>query len=677
MIPHKYIWKNVNFNATNKSIIDKLLDNRAVVDKEKFLNPTLDDLHSPFLLLDMEKAVERILKSVHEQKLITIYGDYDVDGITSTSILYIFLQEIGAIVDYYIPDRIKEGYGLNENAIIHIAKTSDLVVTVDTGISAISEVALANQLELDIIITDHHKCHEQIPEAYCVIDPKRLECNYPNEAIAGVGIVFKLITAIAIKLDIKETIYKYLDIVAVGTVADVVPLIGENRALTSLGFKLMSNTQNLGLKALLNIVNPTNNPITSDLIAFQIGPRINAISRLGNAKLGVELLTTSSNERAIEIAHILDEANIKRKEIEQEIISSSIEYIENNIDLDKQKIIVIPGEGWPHGVIGIVASKILNKYYRPTIILTLEDDVYTGSARSVEGFDIFKALLAKKQYFLKFGGHEMAAGLRMAKSEVKKFIQHINEENYEILTKEILTPKLNIDLEVTTADINISLYNELFKLEPYGNGNIAPILKVRGKIYKIQLMGKNLEHIRITIISDNKPLETIGFFLAELDDFLNIGEEVEIAGGLSKNEWQNKINIQLIITDIKSIVENENKSKYYLECYQKFKLPTVINFEGKSYNELKLFIPTYEDCKVVFRCINKNPKNFMSMHKLSYILDMTEYKILQIFDIFYELGFLSYKYDNNRIYYIIENYIKNKLENSCKFNLLSEFLKGE
>ena len=368
-----------------------------------FLNPDYSRLYNPFLLKDMDKAVNRILSALENKEKIIIYGDYDVDGITSTSILFLFLKENGAIVDYYIPNRMEEGYGLNLEAINKIKdKGTDLIITVDTGITAVNEVALAKELGMDVIITDHHECQAEVPQAYAVIDPKQEDCSYPFKLLAGVGVSFKLIQALAKKLNNENSICKYMDIVSVGTVADIVPLIDENRILVKKGFEDIPNTQNIGLDALLKVSGYKGGPVTTGLIGFALGPRLNASGRIGDAKRGIELLITNDKEKAKMIADELNEENKNRQAMEQEIFNEAISLIEKEFDIKNTKVIVIAGEGWHQGVIGIVASKIVEKYYRPTILLTIEDGIAKGSARSVEGFNIFEALCESSQFLTKF-----------------------------------------------------------------------------------------------------------------------------------------------------------------------------------------------------------------------------------------------------------------------------------
>ncbi|OON99841.1 MAG: single-stranded-DNA-specific exonuclease RecJ [Epulopiscium sp. Nele67-Bin004] len=703
MIPNKYEWITDNTKDTT-DILGHILDTRNILDKDKFLSPTIKHLYDPYLLADMSTAVERILIAKDKGEHVTIYGDYDVDGITSTSILYMFLKSLGIQVDYYIPDRISEGYGINISALKNIAKTSSLVITVDTGIAAVKEIEAVK--ELDVIVTDHHECQEVLPNAYCIINPKRPDCQYPCEVLAGVGVTFKLIQAIAMKLDIVDTIWKYLDIVAIGTIADLVPLVDENRTLTWLGFRKMENTTHIGVKALLDVIGKSK--ITASLIGFQVAPRINAIGRLGDAKIGVELLTCTDAVRAEEIAKFLDEENTTRKEMEKQIFLAAEAYIDNNL-LDRD-VIVVAGEGWHHGVIGIVASKIVSKYYKPTIVFTLEDGVYTGSARSVTGFSMFDALVEedKKGLLLRFGGHDMAAGLSIEQHNFETFRNEFVNSNEHKLTQEILTPKMKIDAVANILDINLELYNELEKLEPLGMSNPTPKLEVSGTVKEIMAMGKDMSHLKISICEGAQVVDTVGFGQAEYIHHIAKGDNIVIAGTLDRNEWKNKVKIQLHIKAIKSTDDVESQSKRFLELYKNIKNPIIVEkssateyfitekeilekqhseknsntfgtqypkicYNNKTYvcgtNELLQMIPTHDDCKILYRHLRDNRRGVISLNKIQ---NMTEYKFLQILDIFAELQFISYKIKDSLVYFKINQAPKTTLENSQRFVLLQQ-----
>lgn len=740
MLPNQYQWQ-IKQQAQTGTIVEQILEARGIKDKtqiQAFLNPTKEQMHSPYLLNDMKKAVERIQQTKKDNEHIVIYGDYDVDGVTSTSILYMFLKEQGYSVSYYIPNRTEEGYGLNKNALQKIRAYSGLVITVDTGIAATEEVAFGRSIGLDIIITDHHECQEKLPDAYCTINPKRQDSTYPFDCLAGVGVTFKLIHALAIKEDVEEKIWKYIDIVALGTVADVVPLEKENRIITSLGFKQMANTVHVGLKALIEVVQTHKDKITSNLIGYQLGPRINAAGRISDAKIGVKLLTTTDEKEGYEIARLLDDENKKRQEMEQEILAQAEKYIEETIDVKKEKIIVVAGDGWHHGVIGIVASRIMAKYYRPTIILTKEDGVYSGSARSVEGFNIFEALTHVKQYLLRFGGHEMAAGLSLEEAQLEVFRRELNAYGEQFLTKDCLTPKLHIDLALDMEVLNLEVCDHLERLEPFGVANPTPLFAIRGHVQYAQKIGQD-KHIKLVIQKEHQVIQGVGFDKGHLADFLTEGEEVILACELTKNVWNNKTSLQLRIKDITSPNDKVIKSKYYLELYNYLKqvpdleseplcLARVANTNGESvkiytekswrkymtsseemwYNGFCVFdkgvnyewdfkttgkyscledsltthkqqlagmIPTYLDCKAVYKYLKMNA-SILPLHKLvqQFAMNhMTEYKALQILDIFSELNLLTYTLEDSIVNYSLKPSKKTHLEHSKRYTSLQKY----
>lgn len=390
------------------------------------MNPTRKDFHNPYLLKDMDIAVDRILKAIENKEKVIIYGDYDVDGITSTSVLKRFLADRQLNVDYYIPNRLNEGYGLNKDAIEKISEEGyKLIITVDCGISGIDEVLFANKKGIETIITDHHEPLEELPNAIAIINPKRSDSGYPFRGLAGVGVVFKLIQAISIKLNLEEKEFlKYLDLVCIGTISDIVPLVNENRVITKLGLKLVEVTKNIGLRELLKSCRYKK--IDSNAISFGIAPRINACGRMGHAEDALKLFLTNNIVEASIITKNLESYNIERQNREKKILEEVIEKI-NEEDKKKLKTIVVGGDNWHHGVIGIVASKIVDMYYKPTILICFENDEGKGSGRSIFGFDLHDALCKTSMYLEKYGGHEMAVGLSLKRDEFEKFKDKFEE----------------------------------------------------------------------------------------------------------------------------------------------------------------------------------------------------------------------------------------------------------
>ena len=587
-------------------LMAKVLNNRGIKntdDMMSFLHPDYSRLHDPFLLKDMEKAVERILEGLAQKRKITIYGDYDVDGITSTSILFMFLKENGGNIDYYVPDRIEEGYGLNIDAIRKLKDSgTEIIITVDTGIAAVNEAKFAKELGIDLIITDHHECQSEIPEAYAVIDPKQKECGYPFKLLAGVGVTFKLIQGLAKKLRVENSIWKYIDIVAIGTVADVVSLVDENRIFVKKGFESIPNTWNVGLKTLLRVSGYKGGAITAGLIGFGIAPRLNAAGRVGDAKRGIELFITKNEETATFIAEELNDENRRRQEMEQRILEEALELIEKELDMENTKVIVVASENWHHGVIGIAASRIMEKFYRPTILLCIEDGVAKGSARSVSGFNIFEALCSSSQFLTKFGGHEMAAGLTMPIENINDFRIFINEYANNIMDEETLIPKIYLDAHIKLDDINLDLATELALMEPYGVGNPQPLFSLESVIQNIRPVGKEGNHLKIAFTDSNKIVNGIGFGLGDYSNYLNWGHKVSVAFALEINKWNQVEEPQLLIKDLKYTEEDEMKYNYYLSLYHLFKQIDIKQKEATMDLDLEYKLSTedlFDDRKTI------------------------------------------------------------------------------
>lgn len=533
------------------TLLAKILINRNIVDEEEikvFLNPKRNNFHDPFLMLDMDKAVDRIIKAIKNKEKIIIYGDYDVDGITSITVLKKFLSERGLEVDYYIPNRLEEGYGLNKEAIQEIAKKGyTLMITVDCGISGINEVEIANSLGIETIITDHHEQLDSLPQAYCIINPKRKDNTYPFRGLAGVGVVFKLIQAISIKLGLDEKAYlKYLDIVCIGTISDIVPLVDENRVIAKLGLMLVKVTKNIGLKELITQTGYSN--IDSSMVSFGIAPRINACGRMGKQEEALKLFITDDKNEANEITKKLNEYNIQRQEKEKNIFEQAIKKLENN-NVEELNSIVLAGENWHNGVIGIVASRLTEKYFKPTILICIEGDEGKGSGRSIPGIDLHQALVESSQYLKKYGGHEMAVGLSLEKNKIEDFRKHFEEILKEKNVKQIL-PVINIDCEITKKDLNKETIEQIKLLEPYGEKNKPPLVVYKNlKITSIRALSEG-KHLKIELKDGNENISAIGFNLGELSEEYLIGDKVDIVGTLELNSYNGQERIQINLKDI-------------------------------------------------------------------------------------------------------------------------------
>ena len=533
------------------NLLASILVNRGIIDGEKinvFLNPTRKDFYNPFLMPDMEIAVKRIVKAIENKEKIMIYGDYDADGITSITVLKKYLNEIGLKTGEYIPNRLNEGYGLNKDAISKIYNDGyKLMITVDCGISGLEEVDYANSLGMEIIITDHHEPAEKLPEAIAVIDAKRKDNKYPFNQLAGVGVVFKLIQAISTELKLEEKEYlKYLDLVCIGTISDIVPLVDENRVIAKLGLKLIEKTKNIGLKTLLNIADLKK--IDSNAISFGVAPRINACGRMGFQEEALQLFLTEDSGEATKIAKRLVQFNQERQAKEKQIFEEVIEKIEKD-DKDK-KCIVLAEENWHHGVIGIVASKITEIYYKPSILICLEGDKGKGSGRSVPGFDLYTALTKCSDYIEKFGGHSMAIGITIKKENFEKLKEAIEKYAQESNISDIM-PIINIDKEINLKNINIEEVKSLELLEPFGEGNKMPLFLLRNlKIDSIRSLSGG-KRLKLTLKQDNNIVDAIGFNMGDLSKEYLLGDKVDVVGTIEINSFGNKENIQINLKDIR------------------------------------------------------------------------------------------------------------------------------
>lgn len=540
---------------SNKYNISKLLAtilvNRNIIKDEDiriFLNPTRNDFHDPYLLPDMGKAVDRIVTAIKNKEKIVIYGDYDVDGITSITVLKSFLEERGLQVDQYIPNRLEEGYGLNKPALEEIAsKKYDLMITVDCGISAIEEIDYANSLGIQTIITDHHEPVEELPKAFAVIDAKRKDNKYPFRELAGVGVAFKLSQAISIRLGLEEKEYlKFLDIVCVGTISDIVPLVDENRVITKLGLRLVQQTRNTGLKALLQASGY--NKIDSNTVSFGIAPRINASGRMGHQEDALALFLSKNIVEVNDLVKKLNGYNTKRQEIERNIYNEALAKIENE-HLDNNNVIVVGGNGWHHGVIGIVASKITDLYFKPSILLCFEDDIGKGSGRSIPGFDLHEALNKCSNSLEKFGGHAMAIGVTVKKDNLDQFENDIEKIAEESNIKDIV-PIINIDAEIDLNNINKDIVESLNALEPFGEGNKMPLFAYRNlKINSIRALSEG-KHLKLTLKDNNNIINAIGFNMGYLVNDYLIGDKVDVVGVLEINTFNGVDNLQINLKDI-------------------------------------------------------------------------------------------------------------------------------
>lgn len=538
-------------------IMSKLLLARDIKYNEidKFLNGTLKDIKDPYLLKDMNKLVDRIDKAIQNKEKICIYGDYDVDGITSITIMYQFLSSLGADVTYYLPDRLIEGYGVNTSALDVIKKRGvSLVITVDCGITAVEETKYAKSIGLDICITDHHECAEILPDAIAIVNPKQKDDSSEYKFHAGVGVAFKCLMALSKKYGLSENSYlKYLDIVAIGTISDIVALTDENRIISKYGLAMIKNTQNIGLKALIELLDIKE--IDSTAVSFSLAPRINACGRMGKAGVAVELLLEKDIEKAKQIAITLDELNTKRQEIEKEIFENAIDMINLN-GMENKKSIVLYNKSWHNGVIGIVASKLVNMYQKPVILLTKENNVIRGSGRCQQGISLYDSLTKCKDTLIQFGGHELAAGLSIEEENLQKFIDEFEKVIFEEVGDKEPEQIIDIDMQIFEKDLNVSLIKDLYKLRPYGQSNKVPQFLYKGlKITAIRTL-KDDKHLKLTLKDNKFLLDALAFSQGNRRDELRLGDKIDVVCSVEVNTFTSPRTIQLILQDFKKSVEN-------------------------------------------------------------------------------------------------------------------------
>lgn len=581
-----------------------LLYNRNIKDSEEihnFLNTSLDNIHSPLLLKDVDRAVERVLKAKENGEDIWIYGDYDVDGITSTSLCYLALSELGISPKYYIPLR-DEGYGLNKEAMDYIkSQGGKVIITVDCGISAHPEIEYANSLGLDIIVTDHHEINNGNPPAYAVINPKREDNEFPYKYLAGVGTAFMLIYALFDKLGKKEDLYKYLDIVAIGTVADIVPLLEENRIFTKFGMEQLNRSHWLGISMLIKKIfedYQTRKFSTYD-IGFIIAPIFNAAGRLEDAKRAVELFIEKDHRVCTEIINELLNNNSERKEIQETILERAIFKIENE-KLFENSVLVVAEEGFHHGVIGIVASKILDRYYKPTIIMEIkpEEGIATASCRSIEGFNMIEALNSMKELFVKYGGHAGAAGFSIKIENINEFSRRINEYAKKNIPESSLIKPVKLDITIPAYKISYDFIDKISLLEPFGFGNPSPLFALNNcEISGLRPIGKEKTHTMFNVKKDNLEIKNCVWFNSD-DVFSEVASitHVDIAFKLKLETYKDRYQYKMYVEDMQLPSHKENLYERYYSLYNTvFPIETVIYTRKNLENfELKLVYHDYE-----------------------------------------------------------------------------------
>ena len=682
-------------------------------DASKFLN--FDDIvmHSPFLLKDINKAIERIQRALQNNERIVIYGDYDVDGVTSVTMLYLYLKELGAQVSYYIPNRIGEGYGLSTDAIQMLSSYGvTLIITVDTGVTAVKEVEFASTLGIDVIVTDHHECQPVLPNAVAVINPHRDDCSYPFKSLAGVGVIFKVICAFETlnfytrdkeAEAVKSIYYRFADLAAIGTIADVMPITDENRMIVKFGLAMLEKTDRIGLQSLMEAASWGSNPnvrpvvenstkkskprrINSTYIGFTIAPRINAAGRISSATKAVELLLSEDKELSERLAYELCEINYQRQIEENKIAEEVYEKIEKELDVNSQKVIVVCDDEWLQGVIGIVSSKITDKYGLPSILISFAGesigtpsalDIGKGSGRSIKGFNLVDALSNSQELLVKFGGHELAAGLSIRRKDVDDFRNQINEYANSILSEEDLYFKIEADRELEINDLSMNLVKEISLLEPFGNMNPAPNFIIRGlKVQRASLIGSG-NHSKFILEKNGHTVNAVMFQKSYLNLNIKENDVVDVLVTLEINKFNNIESLQLIIQDIRhseeylEYFENERSLYRLIKNGEKYInediIPTRDDFVAAYSllrNEYRLGNDMMSEIEIYHKLLNVKNSN-IRLAKLKIMLDiMNELNICNIEEV--SSGIYQYEiYFNSEKTSIEKSSILKKIKNQC------------
>ena len=541
-------------------VVANLLVQRGIktFDQAKaFFRPSLDDLHDPFLMKDMDKAVSRLVTALNNQERILIYGDYDVDGTTSVALVYTFLKKHFDYIDYYIPDRYSEGYGISLKGIDFAAESKvSLVIALDCGIKAMEKIAYAKEKGVDFIICDHHTPDDVLPAAVAVLDPKREDCEYPCDCLSGCGVGFKLMQGISQKLGWPfENLIPLLDLVAVSVASDIVPIVGENRVLAHYGLIQLNNHPRLGLKTIMDLAGVDKDLSVNDIV-FKVGPRINAAGRIQSGRHAVQLLIVEEKDAAVLIGDTINTMNEDRKELDHNITDEALERLNKAEKTGSKKSTVLFDRNWHKGVIGIVASRMIETYYRPTVILTESNGMATGSARSVDGFDLYQAISACSDLLENFGGHKYAAGLTMKLANVPAFKERFEEYVQNNISDDMLIPQIKIDAKIKLSDITPKFFRLLKQFEPFGPKNMTPIFiseEVVDYGYSRQV-GKNKEHLKLSVVDDIRDgnvMSGIAFSMGKMYPKIAKGTPFNICYSLQENEYMGKVETQIMIRDLK------------------------------------------------------------------------------------------------------------------------------
>lgn len=625
-----------------------------------FLETDPAKLHDPMLLPDMAKARDTIRRAIEQGKKIAVFGDYDVDGVTSTCVMTRVLRSLGADVRHYIPDRLSEGYGLSMGAMDRLAQDGiGLIVTVDSGVSAFEEIARARELGMEVVVTDHHECREELPDANAVVNPKRADSTYPFAELAGVGVAFKLACAMAGDGQQRAVLEQYADLVALGTVADVMPLIGENRIIVAAGLRRMAETQNVGLSMLLHESGQQGKRLTASTISFILAPRINAAGRLGHADMAAELFLTDDPRRAQTLAMALCEQNKQRQATENQILEQALQKLRREYDPLEDQVIVLAGEDWHHGVIGIVSSRICDRYACPTVLIALEDGIGKGSGRSVKGFNLYEALCDSAPLLERFGGHELAAGLTIREENIQQFRENMEAWAREHVNPQELMPILHIDCPIAPEFISTEATRGLDVLEPFGMGNPQPVFSMCDLLVEEITPISSDRHVRLTLSKDGQTYTAMLFGTGQGGCGFAQGNYVDAAFCLEINEYRGRCSVQLVIRDIQLSTCEVMADQKILNLYNRFMSDGAL-----TAREARVLLPERRDLVAVWRHIlSRSEDGWLSVpdgalsRRVSWESrrEINIGKLLVCLDVFSESRLLSYHFREGQLNIVLKH----------------------
>lgn len=625
-----------------------------------FLETDPAKLHDPMLLPDMAKARDTIRRAIEQGKKIAVFGDYDVDGVTSTCVMTRVLRSLGADVRHYIPDRLSEGYGLSMGAMDRLAQDGiGLIITVDSGVSAFEEIARARELGMEVVVTDHHECREELPDANAVVNPKRADSTYPFAELAGVGVAFKLACALAGDGQQRAVLEQYADLVALGTVADVMPLIGENRIIVAAGLRRMAETQNVGLSMLLHESGQQGKRLTASTISFILAPRINAAGRLGHADMAAELFLTDDPRRAQTLAMALCEQNKQRQATENQILEQALQKLRREYDPLEDQVIVLAGEDWHHGVIGIVSSRICDRYACPTVLIALEDGIGKGSGRSVKGFNLYEALCDSAPLLERFGGHELAAGLTIREENIQQFRENMEAWAREHVNPQKLMPILHIDCPIAPEFISTEATRGLDVLEPFGMGNPQPVFSMCDLLVEEITPISSDRHVRLTLSKGGQTYTAMLFGTGQGGCGFAQGNYVDAAFCLEINEYRGRCSVQLVIRDIQLSTCEVMADQKILNLYNRFMSDGAL-----TAREARVLLPERRDLVAVWRHIlSRSEDGWLSVpdgalsRRVSWESrrEINIGKLLVCLDVFSESRLLSYHFREGQLNIVLKH----------------------